>query len=1356
MNKLLCFLFILISYIGIGQTVSVNQNNSAQNLANILLNNACVEVSNTSVSSLQSVSYFNNNSGSFPIAEGVIIRNGNTSYTAGSYTGNNLSSQENSNTDSFLEGLNNASGQTSKITDVAYLEFEFIPLSKHFSFDFLFASNEYGQWQCVSSDVFAFLLTDLSTGQTTNLAVIPGTQTPVSVKNIKDSTYNNSCSSDNASLFDVYNVINSSQSTINMRGHTKMMNASAKITPGNPYKIKLVIGDSNDSDFDSAIFLAAGSFNANVDLGKDTTICQGSSKTITTGLSTQNYSHIWKMNGFLIPGQNGNSITVTNPGNYSVLVLDNNSSCSLTDEIILTEVALQEPKDIKVCHDPSGNYSFNLLENSYKDLGVSAAAYSINYYASQQELFIDNAIAVNQLSNYSGQGNQTIYIKLKAVDTNMYCDVVYSFQLLINDPIYLNTNHIELCDMTDANHIVDLNQNNSTTIFGSSGYNFYFFHNYFDAQTNSNAILDPENFTPVFSRFKTKKQTIWVRVEDKNMTNCFNISSFDIILNPLPIVDEIADVVECSQYTLPPIINGNYYTGSQGTGAMLFAGDIVKHPGTYYIYNGPDVNGCYNESKFKIILIEKYSVRKLWCGQMTVPSPPAGAFYTEPGGPNGNGQVISPGTVFTTNQTLYFYADVNGVFCKEDVFPINILPLPPVDAPLDVVTCNSYTLPTLQNGNYYSESDGEGTQYSAGDVISSSQTMYVFNYDGFCTNENSFEIIITPNFQDLNICGTYTLPDLEIGGYYTQAGGNGQVIPEGQVISSSQTIYYYAITTTSPNCTLNEGFFIEINSIPEVDSLNDVMVCEDDIFTLPNLVNGQYFSAPDREGDQLFEGDVVNETSTIYINNLANGCTNETSFLVEIIELPPIENFTDVYSCEAYELPPLANSNYFTQPYGGGQQLQPGDLITNTQEIYIYNFWPQINSCDNQDSFTVYIEGVEVGVFDNIQACDNYTLPPLNEGKYFTQSGGQGEMLQPGALVSTSQEIFVYAVSGDRFTCESEASFQINISQTPNLQEFENIEACGSYNLSMINIENAEVKFYRSSNQQGLLTQEDLLFNEPGTYIVYVYAVAEANTKCTIEKAIEITVHPLLSLNIEEATICKDPKTEEIISPAFLSSGLPDSEFEVNWYLDGNLMHTGENFEATEAGIYTVKSTVLNPISTSDCGYEITLVTVTESSKPIIETLVTEPFEDVAVINVIVKDAIGELEYQLNNGIFQESNEFYDVNPGVHTVRVRGMKGYCGEAIQEVEVIKYPKFFTPNADGVNDEWNIKDLKEHPEAQVYIFDRFGKLITTLSPRKRGWDGSLNGKNLPSNDYWFQVVFKQDGNEKVFKSHFTLKR
>ena len=65
----------------------------------------------------------------------------------------------------------------------------------NFKFDFVFASNEYGQWQCGFSDVFAFLLTDLTTGETKNLAVLPNTDSTISIRNIRDNQYNSSCTS---------------------------------------------------------------------------------------------------------------------------------------------------------------------------------------------------------------------------------------------------------------------------------------------------------------------------------------------------------------------------------------------------------------------------------------------------------------------------------------------------------------------------------------------------------------------------------------------------------------------------------------------------------------------------------------------------------------------------------------------------------------------------------------------------------------------------------------------------------------------------------------------------------------------------------------------------------------------------------------------------------------------------------------------------------------------------------------------------------------------------------------------------------------------------------------------------------
>lgn len=127
----------------------------------------------------------------------------------------------------------------------------------------------------------------------------------------------------------------------------------------------------------------------------------------------------------------------------------------------------------------------------------------------------------------------------------------------------------------------------------------------------------------------------------------------------------------------------------------------------------------------------------------------------------------------------------------------------------------------------------------------------------------------------------------------------------------------------------------------------------------------------------------------------------------------------------------------------------------------------------------------------------------------------------------------------------------------------------------------------------------------------------------------------------------------------------------------------------------------------------------------------------------------------LTGGEFQASNEFYDVGSGAHYITARGISGNCGVAVIEVVVLKHPKYFTPNKDGYNETWTIPDLLDHPEARISIFDRYGKLIKLMKPTD-GWDGTFNGREMPSDDYWFGVSFEQDGVPKEFKSHFTLRR
>jgi gliding motility-associated-like protein len=169
-------------------------------------------------------------------------------------------------------------------------------------------------------------------------------------------------------------------------------------------------------------------------------------------------------------------------------------------------------------------------------------------------------------------------------------------------------------------------------------------------------------------------------------------------------------------------------------------------------------------------------------------------------------------------------------------------------------------------------------------------------------------------------------------------------------------------------------------------------------------------------------------------------------------------------------------------------------------------------------------------------------------------------------------------------------------------------------------------------------------------------------------------------------------------------------------------------------------------------------VTVWLSSPPIVyDATITKVSAGVFTIEVFA-DGLGIYEYQLNDGPFQDSATFTNVElgPGAHYVTIRDKNG-CGYVILELGIIDYPLYFTPNNDGYHDTWNIHGIGVvDPSATIYIFDRYGKLLKQLSPTGPGWDGTYNGQEMPSTDYWFRADYIENGARKQLKGHFTLKR
>ena len=74
----------------------------------------------------------------------------------------------------------------------------------------------------------------------------------------------------------------------------------------------------------------------------------------------------------------------------------------------------------------------------------------------------------------------------------------------------------------------------------------------------------------------------------------------------------------------------------------------------------------------------------------------------------------------------------------------------------------------------------------------------------------------------------------------------------------------------------------------------------------------------------------------------------------------------------------------------------------------------------------------------------------------------------------------------------------------------------------------------------------------------------------------------------------------------------------------------------------------------------------------------------------------------------------------------------------------YPKFFTPNGDGFNDTWHIINFDKFREAEIQIFDRYGRFITQLTQNTQGWDGTYNGKPVFATDYWFLMIYEDKDN------------
>ncbi len=290
------------------------------------------------------------------------------------------------------------------------------------------------------------------------------------------------------------------------------------------------------------------------------------------------------------------------------------------------------------------------------------------------------------------------------------------------------------------------------------------------------------------------------------------------------------------------------------------------------------------------------------------------------------------------------------------------------------------------------------------------------------------------------------------------------------------------------------------------------------------------------------------------------------------------------------------------------------------------------------------------------------------------------------------------------------------------------------------------VNFYASEND-ALLEENSLStpFVNTTANTQIIYARIENTNNCFGISNITLQVHELPNIEVEATqSLCENESVT--LTPAILSGDI--SEFTYLW-------STGETSPTINVGMdgtYTVVVTNIN-------GCEKTrTIEVTLSNPATIESIEIDDAVDNNTVTINVT-GLGDYEYaiEVNNELsnYQDSSTFTNVPPGFHRVFIRDKNGCLPITIEDIAVVGFPDFFTPNGDSFNERWNVRGISSTHlgNSLIYIFDRYGKLLTKVSPTGLGWDGVYNKTPMPSSDYWYRVEL-EDG--RILTGSFSLKR
>ncbi len=533
-------------------------------------------------------------------------------------------------------------------------------------------------------------------------------------------------------------------------------------------------------------------------------------------------------------------------------------------------------------------------------------------------------------------------------------------------------------------------------------------------------------------------------------------------------------------------------------------------------------------------------------------------------------------------------------------------------------------------------------------------------------------------------------------------------------ISAFTRIYIPSLESVENGSSCGPGEVNLTAEIAEISPTSDIYWFESETSNSPIFI-GESFLTP-----------ILASTTVFYVLASENGCTDgiRTEAIASIYEIPPIQALVVLKNCDED-----GNPDGFVD----FNLNEADDYISLGDNTLTVSYYRSIIDAENEE------DTLNPSPYNNVDGNVVYGRVESVDGCY--------QVATVELEVSTTN--FPPGFDQELVACDDDNTID-------GLATFDLTAASGRFIEQLPPDQNLAVQYYRNITdaqleENEILPQENYISEIPFSQTLFVRVESEDNGDCFgIGPHLVLNVNPRPDFEVTpEAIVCLN------LSPITLVTFNATDVFTYEWTDEsGDVISTESMTTVSTGGLYTVIAT-----SSSNCESFPKTVFVDESE------IATITENDITIIddsenNTITIDknnlGIGEYEFALNNGMYQDEPFFDYVEPGIHTIFVRD-KNNCGIALLEVAIIGYPKFFTPNNDSVNDTWQVQGISEnfYATSLIYIFNQFGKIIAHVDPVGEGWDGFYNGKMQPSSDYWFSVqLIDKNGNVREKQGHFSL--